>query len=104
MRQGAFMSLLENPFDPAQNIDAGAAYLKQMLNRFEGNVELALAAYNAGPDRVIQYGGVPPFKETQDYVRRITNRVNSGTSPSALPTGSAQVQFSSAKKVSQTQR
>jgi soluble lytic murein transglycosylase-like protein len=93
--------LVKNPFDPAQNIDAGAAYLKQMLNRFDGNVELALAAYNAGPDRVVQYGGVPPFRETQDYVRRITSRVKQGTSPSAIPTGTPNVQFSAAKKSSQ---
>jgi hypothetical protein len=104
MPETSLRLLVKNPFDPAQNIDAGAAYLKQMLNRFEGNVELALAAYNAGPDRVIQYGGVPPFKETQDYVRRITNRVNSGTSPSVLPTGSSQVQFSAAKKTASIKR
>jgi hypothetical protein len=63
---------VRNPFDPAQSIDAGARYLRQLLDKFSGNVELALAAYNAGPDRVTQYNGVPPYRETQNYVRKIT--------------------------------
>ena len=60
-------------YDPAQNIRAGVAYLKSLLTRFSNNVEVALAAYNAGPGAVKKYGGkVPPYRETRDYVAKIT--------------------------------
>ncbi len=58
-------------FDAAQNAAGGAKYLRQMLNRFGGDVTRALAAYNAGPGAVEKYGGVPPYSETQGYVRRV---------------------------------
>jgi soluble lytic murein transglycosylase-like protein len=68
---------ISNVFDPSENIDAGTHYLKDLLDRYRGSVPLALAAYNAGPEMVDRYGGVPPFRETQNYVREITSKLAS---------------------------
>lgn len=62
---------LTNPFDPYQNIAAGSKYLRQLMDSFNGNTSLAIAAYNAGPGAVQKYNGIPPYPETQQYVQRV---------------------------------
>ncbi|HLZ41782.1 MAG TPA: lytic transglycosylase domain-containing protein [Candidatus Sulfotelmatobacter sp.] len=77
---------VKNPFDPEQNVDAGVRHLKQLLENYGGDVNLALAAYNAGSGAVARSSGVPHFAETQNYVRRITNLYYGGfdLSPSGV--------------------
>jgi soluble lytic murein transglycosylase len=62
---------LKDPFDPTQNINAGARYFKQLYDRFDGKLALSLAAYNAGPSAVDRYKTIPPYEETEEYVRRV---------------------------------
>jgi soluble lytic murein transglycosylase-like protein len=70
-----------DPYDPAENIRAGVAYLKSLLVRYSNKVDLALAAYNAGPEAVAKYGDVPPYRETKAYVAKITSAPNAATPP-----------------------
>ncbi len=68
---------VSNPFDPSQNLEGGVHFLKDLLNKFKGNIPLALAAYNAGPGAVEKYKGIPPYQETQAYVQKIMSGLNS---------------------------
>jgi soluble lytic murein transglycosylase-like protein len=91
-----------NPYDTASNIDAGTKYLRFLLKRFDGNVSLALAGYNAGEGSVDKYNGVPPYKETQNYVRIITGRYGKLSHPLLSPE-QARVEFRLMPELAQVQ-
>lgn len=78
MPQTAVDMNIKNSFNPAENIDGGVKYLRYLIDRYEGNLSLALAAYNSGETAVKRWGTVPPFKETQNYVKRILKIYNGG--------------------------
>jgi len=68
---------VRNAFDPRENVLAGTRYLREMLERYNHDLKLSLAAYNAGPTTVDRTGGVPPYSETRNYIRRVTNLMRS---------------------------
>jgi soluble lytic murein transglycosylase-like protein len=78
MPQTARQLNVSNPFDPAQNIDAGVRHLKQLMENYGGDVKMSLAAYNAGEKAVARSAGIPHFAETRNYVKRITQLYNNG--------------------------
>ena len=80
---------VSDPYDARQNIMGGAKYLKENLERFDGTVSLALAAYNAGPNSVQKYGGIPPYKETQNYVKTVTSYMGTPIHTGKMVTGSS---------------
>jgi len=78
-----------NAFDPAENIYAGVRYLRWLLKTFDGNADLAVAAYNAGEGNIWKYNGVPPFRETVNYINRIAKHIRKATEPPNPPASSA---------------
>jgi soluble lytic murein transglycosylase-like protein len=67
---------VSDPFDPRENIQGGVRHLRALMDRFDNNLTLALAAYNAGAKAVITHGGVPPYRETRQYVKRVLRRLD----------------------------
>jgi hypothetical protein len=105
MPQTASQLGVQNPFDPQANVEGGTRYLRELLERYDFDLVKALAAYNAGPQRVEQYGGVPPYYETKAYVARIVrdfNRKKLAAKAAAQPPAQPPVQKSSANKPAAT--
>ena len=87
MPETALTMNVKDSFNPAENIDGGVKYLRYLIDRYEGNLSLALAAYNSGETAVKKWGTIPPFKETQNYVQRILKIYNNGaTAPAGYVT------------------
>ncbi len=70
---------VKNPFNPEENIEGGVKYLRYLLDKFDGDLSLALAAYNAGPDAIKRFRGIPPFPETRKYVKRVLSLYKGGS-------------------------
>jgi len=94
MPQTARQLSVQNPFDPAQNVDAGVRHLKSLLKSYNGDVALSLAAYNAGERAVARNNGIPPYTETRDYVKKITDIYGSFKGSKFYATTSAPIQVS----------
>jgi soluble lytic murein transglycosylase-like protein len=82
---------VRNPYDANDNLRGGTAYLRSLIDRFSGRLELAVAAYNAGPGAVEKHGGVPPYQETREYVRRVLSLYRGGDTMLASTTSAAAV-------------
>jgi soluble lytic murein transglycosylase-like protein len=91
---------VRDSFDARQNIMGGTQYLREMLDQFQGDVTLALAAYNAGPNAVLRYGGIPPYKETRGYVSKIQSLLG-GFTATAAPSSAAAAYYTPSSELRQ---